>query len=143
MKSEPLIKEVLLNAPASKVWKAITSKDQMEQWYFDLKEFKPEVGFEFQFEGGPDDRTYTHLCKVTEVIPEKKLSYSWRYDGYPGESFVTFELFIEGNQTRLKLTHENPESFGTDNPDFAKENFTEGWEHIIGKSIKEFIEKNN
>ena len=143
MKSEPLIKEVLLNAPASKVWKAITSKDQMEQWYFDLKEFKPEVGFEFQFEGGPDDRTYTHLCKVTEVIPEKKLSYSWRYDGYPGESFVTFELFIEGNQTRLKLTHENLESFGTDNPDFAKENFTEGWEHIIGKNIKEFIEKNN
>ena len=143
MKSEPLIKEVLLNAPASKVWKAITSKDQMEQWYFDLKEFKPEVGFEFQFEGGPDDRTYTHLCKVTEVIPEKKLSYSWRYDGYPGESFVTFELFVEGNQTRLKLTHVNLESFGTDNPDFAKENFTEGWEHIIGKSIKEFIEKNN
>ena len=122
---------------------SILNKDQMEQWYFDLKEFKPEVGFEFQFEGGPDDRTYTHLCKVTEVIPEKKLSYSWRYDGYPGESFVTFELFVEGNQTRLKLTHVNLESFGTDNPDFAKENFTEGWEHIIGKSIKEFIEKNN
>ena len=143
IKSDSLIKEVLLNAPASKVWKAITDKNQMKEWYFDFKEFKPEVGFEFQFESGPDDRTYLHLCKIAEVVPEKKLSYSWRYDGYPGDSLVTFELFEEGNQTRLKLTHENLESFGTDNPDFVKENFTEGWEHIIGKNIKEFIEKND
>ena len=45
--AEPVIKEVLLNAPASKVWKAITDKNEMKQWYFDLAEFKPEVGFEF------------------------------------------------------------------------------------------------
>jgi uncharacterized protein YndB with AHSA1/START domain len=141
--NEPLIKEVLLNAPASKVWKAITDKNEMKQWYFDLKGFKPEVGFEFQFEGGPDGRTYLHLCKITEVIPGKKLSYSWRYDGYPGNSFVTFELFEEGNQTRLKLTHDKLESFGTDNPDLARENFEEGWNAIIGKSFKEYLEKNN
>ena len=51
MKAEPVINEVLLNAPVAKVWKAITDKDDMKQWYFDLAEFKPEVGFEFQFKG--------------------------------------------------------------------------------------------
>ncbi len=141
MKSEPVVKEVLLKTPALKVWKAITEKEQMKEWYFDLKEFKPEVGFEFHFEGGPNKRVYLHLCKITEVVPEKRLSYSWRYDGYPGDSLVTFELFEEGKKTRLKLTHKNLESFGRKNPDFAKENFIEGWNMIIGKNIKEFVEK--
>ncbi len=141
-KSEPVIKEVLLNAPASKAWKAITDKDDMKQWYFDFAEFKPEVGFEFQFLGGKDaNNQYLHLCKITDVIVGKKLSYSWRYDGYPGNSIVTFELFAEGDKTRLILTHKDLESFGTDNPDFAKENFVEGWTHLIGISIKDFVEK--
>lgn len=142
-KAEPVIKEVLLNAPVSKVWEAITDKDQMKQWYFDLKDFKPEVGFEFQFTGGTEESKYLHLCKITEIINNSKLTYSWKYDGYRGISYVTFELFAEGNKTRLILTHEDLESFGNDNPDFAKENFVEGWNHIIGTSLKEFIEKNN
>ncbi len=110
-------------------------------WYFDIAEFKPEVGFEFQFEGGKDDKCYLHLCKITEVIPRKKLQYSWQYDGYEGNSFVTFELFAEGNKTRLKLTHEGLETFPISNPDFAKENFVEGWTYLIGTSLKEFAEK--
>ena len=141
MKNEPFVIERTLNAPAEKVWKAITDKDQMKQWYFDLAEFKPEVGFEFTFVGGSEVKSYTHLCKITEVVPGKKLQYSWRYDGYPGNSFVTFELIPEGAVTRLKLTHEGLETFPTDNKDFARSSFEAGWTHIIGKSIKEFLEK--
>ena len=140
MKDETIVKEVLLNVSTSKVWKAITIKEDMKLWYFDISEFKPTVGFEFRFEGGKDDKSYLHLCKITEVILGKKLSYSWRYDGYPGNSLVTFELFEEGNRTKLKLTHEGIESFGTENPDLARENFVEGWNQIIGTSIKEYLE---
>jgi uncharacterized protein YndB with AHSA1/START domain len=81
------------------------------------------------------------LCKITDVVAGKKLQYSWRYDQYPGKSFVTFELFDEGDKTRLKLTHEGLETFPTDNKDFARESFAAGWTYIIGKSIKEFVEK--
>src|SRR5690606_14685401 len=101
----------------------------------------PKVGFEFQFEGGKDGNCYVHLCKITEVIPQKKLTYSWRYQGYEGNSFVTFELFPEGNKTRLKLTHEGLETFPVENRDLAKENFIEGWNSIIGISLREFVEK--
>ncbi|HEY8895376.1 MAG TPA: SRPBCC domain-containing protein, partial [Niastella sp.] len=59
---------------------------------------------------------------------------------YEGNSFVTFELYPEGNGTRLKLTHEGLETFPM-NPDFAKKNFMEGWTQIIGTSLKEFLEK--
>jgi len=140
MKNEPFVIERTYNAPVEKIWKAITDKNQMKQWYFDLAEFKPEVGFEFQFYGGTPEKQWLHLCKVTEVIPMKKLTHSWRYEGYDGNSFVTFELFPEGNKTRLKLTHEGLESFPAV-PEFRKENFTEGWTSIIGKSLKEFLEK--
>jgi uncharacterized protein YndB with AHSA1/START domain len=141
MKNEPFIIERTYNAPADKVWKAITNKDQMRQWYFDLADFKAEPGFEFQFEGGPDDRKYLHKCRVTEVVPGKKLQYSWRYEGYEGNSFVTFEIFAEGDKTRLKLTHEGLETFPMNNPDFAKKNFMEGWNQIIGTSLKDYLEK--
>ncbi|MGE5797114.1 MAG: SRPBCC family protein [Ignavibacteria bacterium] len=140
-KSEPIMKEVVLNAPVSKVWKALTDKTQMKRWYFDIAEFEAETGFKFQFYGeGLNGEKYLHLCKIIEVIPEKKLSYSWRYENYPGSSLVTFELFPAENKTRLKLTYEGIESFGSNNPDFAKKSFEMGWTEIIGKSIKDFVE---
>ncbi|MBC7861539.1 MAG: SRPBCC domain-containing protein [Bacteroidia bacterium] len=138
---QPFIIERTYNAPAALVWKAITNKEDMKHWYFDLKEFRPEPGFEFQFEGGPPEKSYLHLCKITEVVPEKKITYSWRYDGYEGISFVTFELFAEGNKTTVKLTHAGLETFPASNPDLAKENFATGWNHIIGISLKEYLEK--
>ena len=143
MNKDPIVIERTFNVSAANVWKAITNKDQMKEWYFDLKKFKAEPGFEFQFEGGPDDRSYLHLCKITEVIPERKLRYSWRYDGYGGVSFVAFELFPEANKTRLRLTHEGLETFPADNKDFARENFVVGWTDIIGRSLAGFLEKSN
>ena len=112
MNTNPIVIENIYNAPLEKVWTAITDKNEMKQWYFDLAEFKPEVGFEFQFYGqGKDGEQYLHLCKITEVIAGKKLTHSWRYDGYEGNSFVTFELFDENGKTRLKLTHAGLETF--------------------------------
>jgi len=75
------------------------------------------------------------------VIVGKKLVYSWRYDGYEGNSIVTFELFEEGNTTRVKLTHAGLETFPKDKPDFARESFVKGWTYIIGTSLKDFVEK--
>jgi uncharacterized protein YndB with AHSA1/START domain len=142
MNNEPFVIERTYNAPVNKVWKAITDRDLMQQWYFNIASFKPEVGFEFTFDGGSKEKTYTHLCKILEVIPNKKLSYSWRYKDYEGYSVVTFELFDEGEKTRLKLTHTGLETFPQVSKDFSKESFTQGWTHIIGTSLKNFVENN-
>lgn len=132
--------ERTFKAPVSVVWKALTDKNEMKKWYFDLKEFKAEKGFVFQFVGGPPDGIqYTHVCEVTEVIPEKKLTYSWRYEGYEGISYVTFELRAVGNETIVTLTHTGIESFPK-HPDFALGNFKEGWNQIINASLKEYVE---
>ena len=137
-----LIKEVTLNAPQSKVWNALTSKEQMKEWYFDLEEFRTEVGFEFRFYAGKDEcNQYLHICVITEVIPERKLVYSWQYDGDPGMSYVSWELFPEGDKTRLVLTHTGLDTFDETNPDLAVGNFDEGWSYFIDKTLREFVEK--
>jgi len=138
---QPFVIEGSYTASPEEVWKAITDKDQMKKWYFDISEFKAQIGFEFTFNGGNDDKIYVHLCKVIEVIPYKKLKHSWTYKDYEGISFVTWELFDDGNNTKVKLTHEGLETFPQNNPDFAKENFDKGWTYILGTSLKEFLEK--
>ena len=138
--AEAIIMERIFDAPVAKVWKALTDVDQMREWYFDLKEFKPEVGFEFEFTVEHEGVKYHHLCKITEVVSQKKLAYTWRYKGHEGDSLVTFELFANGDQTRLTLTHEGLETFPK-LPGFARTNFMAGWTAIIGSSLKEFVEK--
>src|SRR6266704_2754289 len=109
--AEPVVVERTFSAPTTRVWKALTDVEEMRRWYFDLKEFKPEVGFEFEFTVEHEGVKYCHLCKSTEVIPQKKLAYTWRYKGHEGDSLVAFELFADGDKTRLKLTHEGLETF--------------------------------
>jgi uncharacterized protein YndB with AHSA1/START domain len=137
-----LIFERLLNAPVATVWKALTDGNEMKKWYFDLPGFKAEVGYRFQFTGGPaPDRQYLHVCEVTEVIPQQKLTYSWRYDGYEGNSFVTFQLFAEGSKTRLVLSHKGLETFPASNADFGAHNFVKGWTHILHTSLRKYVEQ--
>jgi uncharacterized protein YndB with AHSA1/START domain len=141
---EPIIVEQFFNASIESVWNAITNVDQMRQWYFEnIPSFKAEVEFETQFNVQSQERNFLHMWKVTEVVPMKKIVYNWKYEGYPGNSFVVFELFEENNSTKLRLTHQVTESFPQDIPEFLRESGVEGWTFFIKKSLKEFLEKNN
>ena len=133
-----VIVERSFNAPVARVWPALTDADEMRQWYFDLKEFKPEVGFEFEFVVKHEGNTYHHLCKVTEVIPQQKIAYTWRYKGEPGDSLVTFELLPDGDKTKLRLTHEGLETFPK-TPAYARKNFEGGWTGIASE-LEKFLQ---
>ena len=137
--TDAVVVERVFNAPVGRVWAALTHVDEMRQWYFDLKEFKPEIGFEFEFVVEHEGNTYHHLCKVTEVIPQKKIAYTWRYKGEPGDSLVTFELFADGDKTRLKLTHTGIETFPK-TPAYARKNFETGWTTLIDSELRQFVE---
>jgi uncharacterized protein YndB with AHSA1/START domain len=139
----PVIVERTFPAPVEAVWQTLTDLEHMKRWYFpNLTSFRPEVGFETRFTVRKDDNDFVHLWKVIGVLPGKKLAYSWKYDGYPGDSLLTFELFPEGAGTRLKLTHASLETFLPEtHPDLSRGNFVKGWTQIIGTSLKEFLEK--
>jgi uncharacterized protein YndB with AHSA1/START domain len=92
-RTEPIVVEETFDVPPEIVWKAITDPGQMRQWFFEqMNQFRPEVGFETKFEVQVEDRVFPHVWNVTEVIPGEKIAYGWRYDGYPGDGKVTWEL---------------------------------------------------
>ena len=134
--------ERLLNAPVDIVWKALTDADEMRKWYFDISRFELTVGNKFGFSGtGSDGTKYEHICQVKEIIPQRKLSYTWAYKDFPGESLLTFELTSEGNKTRLNLVHSGLNTF-PEHPDFSTESFTGGWTHIMG-SLSRYVESSH
>jgi Activator of Hsp90 ATPase homolog 1-like protein len=72
----PIVIERTLNASVDRVWEALTKIEQMKQWYFDMPALKPELGFEFQFDGQNEGRTFHHLCRITQVVTGKVLEFS-------------------------------------------------------------------
>jgi uncharacterized protein YndB with AHSA1/START domain len=139
VKTEPFIIERILDAPAALVWRALTTPEDMSRWYFDMQNFRPEVGCDFRFVVEHKGKVHDHRARITELAPQKKIAYTWRYEGREGLSLVTFELFSRGRKMRLRLTHAGLESFGKA-PEMARKNFVGGWTWLIGTEIKDFVE---
>jgi len=141
METNPLIIERIFDSPASIIWKALTVPSEMKKWYFDIPGFKAEVGTRFQFSAGDgQEKEYVHLCEILEVEAGKKLKYSWRYEGYGGNSILSFELTELVGKTILKLTHAGLHSFPPSNPDLASGNFVVGWNYFMGTGLVEYLE---
>jgi uncharacterized protein YndB with AHSA1/START domain len=96
---------------AEVVWEYLTTAELMAQWLMP-NDFEPILGYDFQFRIKPlpamefDGIVY---CKVLEIVPFKKLSYSWKSG--PGEgkitvdSVVAWRLTPKDNGTELSLEH--------------------------------------
>ena len=94
------------------VWDYLTKPELMEQWLMKT-DFKPVVGHEFKFLTRPmPDFNFNGViqCKVLELIPLKKLSYSWKGGGNDNEitldSTVIWTLREKDNGTELELVHD-------------------------------------
>lgn len=131
---------VKVNAPIEKVWDAITNREQMKEWYFNIPDFelKEHTAFNF-FEG--EDKKLHHHCEIVEIIPQKKLKHSWTYPDYTHDkTLVKWELQPESNGTLVTLTHKGLENFDHLGADFKKEKFQNGWDEILNKDLKNFVE---
>ena len=103
--------------------------------------FEAKVGFETRFTISNEGRDFPHKWKVTEVVPMKRISYSWRFGGYPGHGLVTFELTERSGATSLKLTNIVLEDFSDDVPEFERGSCLAGWQYFIGQSLRDYWDK--
>jgi uncharacterized protein YndB with AHSA1/START domain len=115
--SKSIMHTLFFPNPATEVWEYLTNSELIELWLM-KNDFKPIVGHEFQFKTNPlpnfnfDGIVY---CKVLEIIPDKKLVYSWK--GGPGNGVMTMDSVVEwtliekNNGTELKLEHSGVKGF--------------------------------
>ncbi|MDB5112066.1 MAG: hypothetical protein JWR67_3180 [Mucilaginibacter sp.] len=116
--------------PTEAVWEYLTKPELIELWLM-KNDFQPIVGHDFQFRTGPIsslDFDGIFYCKVLEIVPFKKLSYSWKSG--PGEGEITLDSVVVW---KLQPTDKGTELFLEHSGFAKKENLsfynglTQGW----------------
>ncbi|MBQ0148944.1 MAG: SRPBCC domain-containing protein [Flavobacteriaceae bacterium] len=120
------------------LWNAITNPEALKDWYFDLKGFELVQGNEFEFYAGK----YLHHCEIKEIFLYHKLTYSWTYPMYEGNSQVTFIInpINDDQTTQLELVHEGIASFPQDDSNFSRASFEAGWEELLELMLRQYVE---
>ena len=118
------------------VWEYLTTAELLTQWLMP-NDFKPIPGHEFRFMVKPlpefnfDGIFY---CKVLEIVPHRKLIYSWK--GGPGDGKINLDTLVEwtleekNDGTELRLEHS-----GFDETENFKiyAGMTDGWRKNLQK----------
>ena len=110
-----------------RVWRALTDPEELAAWLMPT-DFAPRQGHEFVLETG-DAHIGTIHAEVIEIDEPRLLRCRW--SGVFGDSVVAFELFPEGDGTRLRVTHDG---FGDPvPPEFA--GFESGWAQKLDEDL--------
>jgi uncharacterized protein YndB with AHSA1/START domain len=124
--------------PAELVWDYLTKPELLKQWLMP-NDIKPVVGHKFEFTSAPkpqmnhDGHNY---CEVVEVVPFKKLSYTWKAGPEPGvinlDTLVHWTLTPKDNGTELRLEHSG---FNEIENSLIYNGMNEGWTKHVSKIL--------
>jgi uncharacterized protein YndB with AHSA1/START domain len=105
---------ITIDVPAARIWDALTRPDLIKQYLFGTTVTTDwRVGSPITYEGVWEGKAYKDKGVVLQVEPQKLLvSTFWSaLSGLPDipENYQTvrYELFAEGNRTRLTITQDN------------------------------------
>jgi uncharacterized protein YndB with AHSA1/START domain/predicted enzyme related to lactoylglutathione lyase len=124
-----------LNASPARVFSAWTEPQKIMRWFGPAgaqcthAEFDARVGGRFTIAAiSPNGERHQVGGTVREVVPDRKLVYSWAWHSTPErESLVTVEFKPDGEGTLLTLTHE--QFFDQD----ARDRHQYGWNGALDK----------
>ena len=143
MNTEDIIARVStsVNAPASKVWDALTNPSIIKQYMFGtevVSDFK--VGSKIVWKGEWEGKKYEDKGEIREFQPNELLQYS-HYSPLAGKKdipenyhIVTITLIGKDNKTNVTLTQDN-------NPDDkSREHSEKNWKMML-EGLKKTVEK--
>jgi uncharacterized protein YndB with AHSA1/START domain len=128
-----------LDAAPAKVWRAITEPEMLKQWMAPSDAFKIPVAEGDVRVGGryhivmhaPDGEVHDVSGVYREIVPNKKLVYTWAWKSTPErESVVTIELRAAGGGTELTLRHEQFADEAT------RDHHNQGWTGCLARLEK-------
>ncbi len=125
-------KEILIDAPAARVWEHITDSKKIAGWLMP-NDFEARVGGEFSLDCKEGGRI---SCVVKEIVPPQKLVYSFQSQTTRVETLVTVTLATEGKSTRVTLVHSGWDALPPDQQGIA-DNFDNGWGGFLEKLQKQ------
>lgn len=138
-------KSIVIEASPEIVFKAIIEPEEIIQWLPDQAILEPKVGGRVRIitlkEIHPEwklERDIIMEGTIKEFVPNKKLSYTWKFNDTPDfpETTVTWELEqIEHNKTKLELTHSG--FTGKEKGNFSIESHTQGWTEGLTELAKQ------
>ena len=116
--SEAISFEFDLRHSPAKVWRALTDPVLLAEWLLPNIDLKLEPGAAFKFKTQPfPDWDGTVNCRMLEIEPQRKLSYTWVVGEMEIDTVVTFTLTPTASGTRLSLEQSgfkpaNKQAFG-------------------------------
>jgi uncharacterized protein YndB with AHSA1/START domain len=116
--TESLSFEFDLHHSPAKVWRALTEPELLTEWLLPTIGLKLEPGAAFTFKTQPyPGWDGTVNCRLVEIEPQRKLSYTWVVGDMFIDTVVTFTLTPTASGTRLSLLQtgfkaENKQAFG-------------------------------
>lgn len=132
--TETIHVDQFLAQPPAKVWRMLTEPDRLARWWA-TGDIRPEVGHRFTLDMGAWGK---QPCRVTEVDPERLLSYTFGEGGV--DWAITWRLVEEGSGTRLFLEHSG---FDLSDPQqqSAFTNMSRGWAGAVLPKLARELEE--
>ncbi|HEX4013274.1 MAG TPA: SRPBCC domain-containing protein [Candidatus Cybelea sp.] len=114
--SDTIVKEITIDAPAAKIFAALTEPEQLPQWWGEEGKYQVErmeadlrVGGRWRTTGiASDGRQFVVEGAYREIDPPRALAYTWAHnwgDGERAETLVRFDLSERNGSTLVKVTH--------------------------------------
>jgi len=114
-------RSILVNAPVSRVWKALATAEGLASWLMP-NDFRPVVGTRFTFTSEPEqDWDGVVECMVTELDEPWRLAFTWREAPDVVPTLVTFELQELNGKTEVCLVHSGREDLLPETPTLLDE----------------------
>jgi len=113
-----------------KVWRALTEPALLAEWLLPVVGLELEPGAAFTFKTQPQPEWDGVVnCRMVEIEPKRKLSYTWVVGDMALDTVVTFTLTPTDSGTRLSLLHSGFKSEQNRNLNGARY----GWKMMGGK----------
>lgn len=129
-----ILHQITINAPADKVYDALTTEEGLKSWWTADTVAEPKIGSIAEF--GFFNRATVFRMEIEELIPGKNVI--WKCLGEPEEwkgTELTFELSpADGGGTKVQFCHEG---WSKTNGDYPLCNTT--WGHLM-YFLKDYLE---